>query len=326
MASRRPPAVLAIDVGGTDIKGAVIGQDGVAAECLARGTGAGRGPDAVLTEVRRLAADLAASAAGRCELMAAGVVVPGFVDPDTGIAHAATNIGWKNVPLRRLLSEDLNLPVAVDHDVRSAGLAEARLGYGRDATDFGFVAIGTGIATAIVVDGMVRRGSRGRGGELGHIPVHPNGARCDCGRQGCLEAYASAAAIARRYAMAAGSARTAAEISGRLSTDPVAARVWNDAMTALALALATYISLLDPQLVVLGGGLTQAGPRLLEPLTAELSGLLGTPGPPVRISRLGVGAGRLGAAILAWQRAGHAEVVDGWALPRVPAAATRAGT
>jgi glucokinase len=210
VASRRPHAVLALDVGGTVIKGAVIDQDGVPAECLSRGTGARRGPDAVLAEIRGLATDLARSTAGRCELLAAGIVVPGFVDPDTGIAHAATNIGWTDVPLRRLLSADLNLPVAVDHDVRSAGLAEARLGYGRDIPDFGFVAIGTGIATAIVVDGMVRRGSTGRAGELGHIPVHPNGTRCECGRRGCLEAYASAAAIARRYALAAGSARTAA--------------------------------------------------------------------------------------------------------------------
>jgi glucokinase len=323
--SRRPLAVLALDVGGTDIKGAVIDQDGVTAKCLSRRTEAGRGPDAVLTAVRRLATDLARSAADGCELVAAGLVVPGFVDPDTGIAHAATNIGWKDVPLRRILSADLNLPVAVDHDVRSAGLAEARLGCGKYVPDFGFVAIGTGIATAIVVNGMVLRGSSGRAGELGHIPVYPDGIPCACGRQGCLEAYASAAAIARRYAMASGSVRTAAEISSLLATDPVAARVWSDAVTALALALATYTALLDPQLVVLGGGLTRAGQALVEPLTVQLSELLGSAAPSVRISQAGVDAGWLGAAILAWQRAGRAEVTDGWALTKV-LAATRAGT
>jgi glucokinase len=324
VASRRPLAVLALDVGGTDIKGAVIDQDGVTAKSLSRQTEAGRGPDAVLSAVRRLAKELARSTADRCELVAAGIVVPGFVDPDTGIAHAATNIGWKDVPLRRIMSADLNLPVAVDHDVRSAGLAEARLGYGKYVPDFGFVAIGTGIATAIVVDGMVRRGSNGRAGELGHITVYPDGVRCACGRPGCLEAYASAAAIARRYAIASGGALTAAEISSRLATDPVAARVWSDAVTALALALATYTSLLDPQLVVLGGGLTRAGQTLLEPLTVRLSELLGTAAPPVRISQVGVEAGWLGAAILAWQRAGRPEVTDGWALTRATVV-TRAG-
>ena len=320
MASGRPAAVLALDVGGTDIKGAVIDQHGATAEYRSLRTGADRGPDEVLATIRKIAKDLALSAVDRFELVSAGVVVPGFVDPDTGVAQAATNIGWKDVPLRRLLSADLNMAVAVDHDVRSAGLAEARLGYGKTAPDFGFVAIGTGIAAAIVEDGVVRRGSTGRAGELGHIPVYPDGVRCECGRRGCLEAYSSAAAIARRYTAASGNVLTAAEIGSRLATDPVAARVWDDGIMALALALATYISLLDPQLVVLGGGLAQAGEKLLGPLTIELSTLLGTPDPPVRISQVGADAGWIGAAILAWQQIGHADVVDGWALTTASAA------
>lgn len=308
-----PPAVLALDVGGTDIKAAVVDQCGVTAQFLSRRTGADRGPDAVVAEVRSVAVELARSVAGRCKVVAAGVAVPGFVDPDSGIAHASTNIGWKDVPLRRLLSGDLNLPVAVDHDVRAAGLAEARLGYGRDVADFGFVAIGTGIAVAIVADGVVRHGSAGRAGELGHIPVYPGGARCECGRRGCLEAYASAAAIARRYAAASGNTLTAAEISTRLSTDSIAAHVWESAISALALALATHITLLDPQLVVLGGGLARAGQMLLEPLSAELSALLRRADPPVRISQLGINAGLLGAATLAWQQIDRLEA-DGFAL------------
>lgn len=314
MPSSRPPAVLAMDVGGTDMKAAVIGQDGVTAEFVSRRTEAGRGPASVVAEIRRLARDLALSIADRCELVAVGVAVPGFVDPDNGVALASTNIGWKDVPLRRLLCGDLNLPVAVDHDVRSAGLAEARLGYGQDVADFAFVPIGTGIAVATVVDGIVWRGSTGRAGELGHIPVYPNGIRCECGRRGCLEAYASAAAITRRYAAASGRALTAAEIGTRLSTDSIAAEVWTSAINALALALTTHICLFDPQLVVLGGGLAQAGQVLLEPLTVELSALLGTTAPPpLRISQLGVDAGWLGAALLAWQQIGHVEFA-GWAL------------
>jgi glucokinase len=300
--------VLAIDVGGTDIKAAVVDECGATAKFVSRRTEASRGPTAVVADVRRLSAELALATAGSCELVAAGIAVPGYVDAENGIARQATNIGWKDVPLGRLLSGDLNLPVALDHDVRSATLAEARLGYGQDVPDFGFVAIGTGIAIGIVIGGTVLRGSAGKAGELGHVPVYPDGTRCECGRQGCLEAYASAAAIARRYAVASGNALTAAQISSRLSSDPVAARVWSSAVRALAFALATHIRLLDPQLVVLGGGLTQAGDILLAPLVAELSTLLQGEDPPVRISRLGVDAGWLGAAILAWQHVGHAEV------------------
>jgi glucokinase len=273
----------------------------------------------VVAEIRRLAIDLARSTANRCELVAAGLAVPGFVDPASGIALAATNIGWHDVPLRRLLAGDLDLPVAVDHDVKSAGLAEARLGHGQHARDFAFVAIGTGIATAIVVDGIVLRGGNGRAGELGHVPVHPGGAVCKCGRMGCLEAYASAAAIARRYREASGNAYTAAQVAARWGTDPIAATVWSEAIAALALALVTYVALLDPQLVVLGGGVSQAGPALIGPLSARLSALTGAAPPPIRISRLGVDAGLLGAAILAWHQLGRSEVVEEWARRRVAA-------
>jgi glucokinase len=165
-----------------------------------------------------------------------------------------------------------------------------------------FVALGTGIACAHVVGGVVRAGATGRAGEIGHTPVHPGGEPCACGQRGCLEVYASAAGIARRYAALAGRSVPTPEIVARVATDADAAVVWDDAVGALALALATDTLVHDPSVIVIGGGLAEAGARLFDPLRARLSALLAwRPVPSVVPARLGPTAGALGAALLAWQ-------------------------
>jgi glucokinase len=258
------------------------------------------GPDAVVAAVRAVVRELADGAA------AVGVVVPGVVDVPAGVARYATNLGWRDVPLARLLGEDTGLPVALEHDVRAAGIAERRAGGLRDARDALALVIGTGIAGVVVTNGDAVRGATDLAGEIGHVPVYPDGEVCACGQQGCLETYASAGAIARRYAARTGStARGAEEIVGRLASDPDAAAVWGDAVTALGIALATYTLLLDPERIVLSGGLAAAGPVLLDGVVAELGRrLLWRPVPPVAISPLAGRAGLRGAALLAWDAAG----------------------
>jgi glucokinase len=295
------PEVIAVDVGGTSIRAAAVDLGGVVRREHVRDTPVADGPDAVVAAVRAAARAVAAA-----ETVAAGVVVPGVVDAAAGIARYATNLGWRDVPLRGLLTDDLAVPVVVEHDVRAAGRAELALGCARGVADCLLVWLGTGIAAVVVVDRRIVEGARGTAGELGHLPVRPDGEECACGQRGCTEVYASAAGIARRYLSRTGVGRTAAEIGGRLGTDPSAATVWADAVDALGLALASATLLLDPAVVVLGGGLARAGEILQKPVAAALAGRLAwRPAPEVRTSPLAGRAGLLGAALLAWQAVGR---------------------
>ncbi|MEV0429827.1 ROK family protein [Micromonospora sp. NPDC050495] len=294
--------VVALDVGGTGMKCALVRPDGATVHTERHATGAGRGPAAVVDTVLDVAEGLAGKArADGLTPVACGIAVPGVVDEARGVAVWSANVGFRDVPLRELARTRLGLPTALGHDVRVGGLAEARLGAGRDADHVLFVAIGTGIAAAHVVDGSAATGAHGAAGEIGHILVRPDGPRCGCGRPGCLEALASAAAIGRRYAELAGTPATAADVAGRAAAgEALAGRIWRDAIEALADGLATGQALFDVQTVVLGGGLAQAGDRLLDPLRVALRQRLTFHREPRLVAAaLGDEAGCLGAALLA---------------------------
>jgi glucokinase len=298
--------VIAVDVGGTGIKACLVDGAGAPTHRITRPTPVADGPAAVLAAVRQVAAELAGP-----DVVAAGVVVPGSVDVHAGVARYAANLGWTDVPLRDLLAADLGVPVVVEHDVRAAGLAELTLGKARGVGECLVLVIGTGIAGVVVSGGSIVRGATDLAGEIGHTPVHPDGEMCACGQRGCLETYASAASIARRYRALGGvetDASTARELAARRDSDPVARQVWADAVDALAIALTTYTMLLDPEVVVFSGGLAEAGPALLEPVRESLDGRLRwRPAPALRTSTLAGCAGQLGAAILAWQLVAHVD-------------------
>ncbi|MEU3629414.1 ROK family protein, partial [Streptomyces fradiae] len=256
--------VIALDVGGTGMKAALVGADGALLHEARRATGRERGPDAVVASILGFAADLLALGEERygTRAEAAGVAVPGIVDPDGGIAVYAANLGWRDVPLRALLGERLGgLPVALGHDVRTGGLAEGRVGAGRGADRFLFVPLGTGIAGAIGIDGAIEAGAHGCAGEIGHIVVRPGGPACGCGQYGCLETLASASAVTRAWAEAGGDPDADAADCAKAveSGDPRALRVWRDAVDALADGLVTALTLLDPRTLIIGGGLAEAG-------------------------------------------------------------------
>ena len=246
---------------------------------------------------------------------AIGLIAPG-IDEQTGHVMFAANLGWRDFPLGPRLGERHGLPVAAGHDVRTAGLAEALLGASQGFADSLMVMIGTGIAAAVVSHGQAVTGARGMAGELGHAPVFPDGEPCSCGQVGCLETYASASAIARRYRAFGGTgAPMAAEIAARLGSDPIAGRVWDDAVGALSISLATVTMLLDPAVIVIGGGLAEADAVLLDPLRAALAGRLAwRQPPPVVRSTLGAGGALLGAAILAFRRLGLEDVAARWGV------------
>ena len=296
--------VIGVDVGGTTVKAALIGSDGLEYGHIERPTPRQLGPDAVVATTIRAINELRAQVPEDARLRAVGLVVPGVVDAQQGIAVYAANLGWRELPLRQIVAEAIGLPVVLDHDVRAAGLAELELGAGRGLQEVLFVALGTGVAAAVITRGQAYAGATGRAGELGHLPVFPEGERCACGQRGCTETYASAAALSRRYSAASGISEVPAKevISRAAAGDPVADRIFTDAVTALARALVHYVLLMDPQVILIGGGLAASGEALLQPLTREVqAGLAWRPAPTISNGRFAGDAGRRGAALLAWR-------------------------
>lgn len=298
--------VIALDVGGTGMKAALVGVDGALLHEARRATARERGPDAVVESILDFAAELRAYG---CEhlgepAVAAGVAVPGIVDSARGIAVYSANLGWRDVPLRAKLTERLGgVPVALGHDVRTGGLAEGRIGAGKGADRFLFVPLGTGIAGAIGIAGTIEAGAHGYAGEIGHIVVRPQGSPCGCGRRGCLETVASAAAVTRAWAEASGDPDADAADCAKAveSGDERALRVWQNAIDALADGLVTALTLLDPRTLIIGGGLAEAGETLFTPLRAAVEERVTFQKLPAIVpAALGDTAGCLGAGLLAW--------------------------
>ncbi len=300
-------AVIAVDVGGTTIKGALVDADGHFMRELARATPAARGPEAVISEVQAVVAELDAAAPGpQASVRSVAVVIPGIVDAAAGRAEYSANLGLRDVPLRDLIESTVGLPTLLEHDVRAAGVAERTVGITSGVDDYLLAVIGTGISGVVHAGGQPVRGASGIAGELGHIPVWPGGEPCPCGQRGCLERYASASSIARRYVEFGGERGASPhEVAARRTSDPAAGRAWHEATESLAIAFVTCTMLLDPEMIVLAGGLSAAGDELLAPVEAELSArVTWREPPPVRLSPLGGRAGLVGAAVLAWQLLG----------------------
>lgn len=304
-------AVIALDVGGTTLKGAVIDAYGGAR--LTRRVRTGPTGEDTLESVRRTVRSLhdAAEAEGLA-VVGVGVVTPGIVNADTGTVAFASSLGWRDIPLADVITTEVHLPVRVDHDVSSAGVAENTFGAHANASDTLFVAIGTGIAASIISGSHSLAGATGATGELGHIPVVPDGEVCTCGQRGCTEVYFSGAGLARRFLARTGRTADAAAIAA--SDDPDAVAVWSEGLDALATALATSTLLLDPGVIVIGGGLAGAGERaFFAPLRDRVQRMLAwRAAPPIVAATLGADAGRIGAAMIGFDAAGRSDAYAGW--------------
>ncbi|MFC9758415.1 ROK family protein [Streptomyces sp. NPDC056921] len=298
--------VIALDVGGTGMKAALVGADGTLLYEARRATGRERGAEAVVESILTFASDLRAYGEDHLgeSAVAAGVAVPGIVDAENGVALYAANLGWRDVPMRQLLGDRLGgVPVALGHDVRTGGLAEGRIGAGKGADRFLFVPLGTGIAGAIGIAGTIEAGAHGYAGEIGHIVVRPDGPDCSCGQRGCLETLASASAVSRAWAAASGDPEADAADCAKAveSGDPAALEVWRNAVDALAAGLVTALTLLDPSTLIIGGGLAEAGETLFTPLRAAVEERVTFQKlPHIVPAALGDTAGCLGAGLLAW--------------------------
>lgn len=295
MSSASLAPVIAIDVGGTFLKGAIVeGASIIASERWS--TGREHGSDQALAGVIAFGKKLAKE---NPQAKALGIVVPGLVDEGTGVSIFAENVGWRNVPFRRLLEDATGLPVGFGHDVRAGGLAEREFGAGVGVRNFLFLPIGTGISGAIFVDGEIVEDSLA--GELGHIEIG-SGEKCTCGGSNCLETVATGASIARRYAERSGvHVEGAAEVLALVQIgDPHATSVWDEALEGLARVLTMYISILPPDLIIIGGGVSMSGEELLGPLRKKINERsLWQRKPKLSVSHFGDNSAVVGAAILA---------------------------
>ncbi|MGP4016759.1 ROK family protein [Saccharopolyspora sp. 5N708] len=296
---------IAVDVGGTEMKAALVAVDHDTAQPLRRlrrptprGSDGAATADRVVDTVTELVSDLRGGAENAVD--AVGVVVPGVVDEARGVGVFSANLGWRDAPLREQLAARIDLPLGFGHDVRAGGLAEVRFGAARGMRDVVVLPIGTGIAAAMVLDGQLYSGG-GFAGEIGHVDIG-HGEPCGCGSSGCVEAVASSAAVARRYQARTGREATAAEVATAVRAgDPDAQAVWQDAIDALARGLLVLVTVAAPECIVLGGGFARAGKLLTEPLRTRLDGMLAAyhRRPHLKLAELGDTAGCLGAALLA---------------------------
>jgi glucokinase len=297
-------SALAVDIGGTTLKGAAFNTTGHIIARRTIGTFDVNGdPYAGVLALLRLLRDDVTSAG--FTLTGIGLASPGLVDSTSGTITFAANLGWEALPLRERLEEAFGVPVHVGHDARVAALAE-RAAHSDAADDafrhFIFIPIGTGVSAAVVTGGVLVEGFTGAAGEFGHMPVVPGGELCSCGQRGCIEAYASASNVYARYLTSGGVVATSArDVARTLGSDPIADRVWSDAIDALAVGITALTAVLDPAVIVIGGGVSAAGDALLVPLRAGVAERLGWRTPPrIIASSLTSQGGLIGAAILGW--------------------------
>jgi glucokinase len=308
-----PRETIGVDLGGTKMAVGVVDSE---RQVQYKGTE----PSVGLSEdqvVEDLAQELQEAKDARPDVLAAGLGIPATIDHERGLAIHAVNLTITDVPIRDLMQERIGLPVFLDNDANVAALAEHLYGAGRGAQNVVLLTIGTGIGGGLVLGGEVYRGSTGAGAELGHIVIVEDGLPCqgNCPNHGCVETYASGTAIAREGNAAAerepdsalGAALADGPIDGKtvtelaLSGDRLATEVIAEAGRHLGVALASLANIFDPDVFVIGGGVSAAGELLIGPAREELRARALPPQNerPVKLAELGPDAGMIGAAAMA---------------------------
>lgn len=290
--------VAAVDIGGTTIKSALVDSS---FNIITTATVPTPRFDSTGNESVRAIAQLIETLSLKGKVSSIGVGIPGVFDDENCVSRWAGNLGWKDLPIGDLLRKELNLPIAFDHDVRAGALAELRAGAALGKKNATFIAIGTGISAGLIIDGAIRSAG-GYAGEIGHLNVG-HSYQCVCGKVGCLEAISSAQAISTAYAKHSGQNGVSAEkvVSLAIDGDPIASRTWNEALDALSRACETLITILATEVIVFGGGLSQAGDALINPISHSLDQLLTFQRKPeLKIAHFGPRAGMIGCAMMAF--------------------------
>lgn len=332
-ATNARPLLVGVDVGGTKIAVLITTPDGAILGRATRASSAGDQDGAAEAIATTVEAALANAGASVDDVAVIGVGVPGRVDPLTGKVTIAVNLGWTDLALRDALEARLGRPCVIENDARAAAVGLHRRGVLGRADDIAYLAVGTGIAAGVILDGRLHRGARGLAGEIGHAIADAAGPVCACGQRGCLEALVSGPSIARRAADALKADALAAATGlghGRASSlatippdrlsavdvyeaatagDPLATDLVEDVGRQLAWAIHLLVMAYDVDRVVLGGGVSHAGETFMAPIRRELDRLRGAsaiagellPRGVVEPLPVGADAGVLGAVAIAQQ-------------------------
>jgi glucokinase len=283
--------ILGIDIGGTNLVIGAVTEDGARVlGLLSEPTGAPEGPDAVINRIVAMAGKVMATTRREdrsAEILGVGIGSPGPLNRKQGIVIFTPNLRWTNMPVRDRIGAALELPASLDNDANCAMLGEHWVGAARGAQDAVCLTLGTGIGGGIVVDGKLVHGASDAAGEIGHITIDVNGRRCGCGNDGCLEAYASGPAIARRAveAIEAGAVSSIPALAGNdlakitaqtvfeavAKGDALADELVKDTARYLGVGIANMLNLMNPEVVVICGGVTKAGDHLFVPLRREVA-------------------------------------------------------
>jgi glucokinase len=275
--------VLALDIGGTKLAVSVMLPDGRTTAFAVEPTHAESGPAEVIRRLFQLGRD-AIRQSGAGEVGAVGISCGGPLDSRAGVLTGPLHLpGWNDIPIVAMAEREFGVPAVLENDATLGALAEYRYGAARGARTMIYLTISTGIGGGAIVEGRLHRGAAGNGGEFGHILVRSDGRLCMCGRRGCLEGYASGSSIAARAAEAvaargAGSSLAAlahprAEdvIAAAREGDQLATELWSETIEVLSSALTDLVNVFEPEVVVLGGGVTRAGDTLLLPIRARVA-------------------------------------------------------
>ncbi len=305
---------IGVDVGGTKIAAGVVDESGLVLEKQRVRTPM-NDPEELHAAIVELVQDLKA----RHDVTAVGLGAAGFINADRTGVYFSAHVAWGDGPISEALAKKVDLPVTIENDANAAAWAEHAFGAGRGVPDQLMVAIGTGIGGGLILGGELYRGAHGVAAEIGHLNLVPGGRLCECGREGCFEEYGSGNAL-QRMAQEAAADGSAPTLLAGADGDPTAVtgaqvtelahtgheegrRLFERLAEPLGNGLATLVAVLDPGLIVVGGGVSEAGEFLLAPirpaLESQLSGRGHRQPPELRIAALGNDGGMIGAADLA---------------------------
>ena len=307
-----------IDLGGTNIAVGLVDEAGKILHKDSVPTLLERGPEPVIKDMANLSLKVVKDAGYTVDdVKAIGVGVPGLADPKTGVVIFCTNLRWHMVPLREIMQKIIDKPVFIDNDATVAGLAESVAGVSAGIATSVFLTLGTGIGGGIVINHKIYSGAHVVGSELVHMTVQCEGRKCTCGSVGCWEQYSSATALIRQGREAveghpeslilkkvngdASKIEARTIIDAAREGDPIACQVYDKYIYYLAIGIVAIINAFDPEVIVLGGGVSKAGDFLLEPLrkkVAEYVFYKDLPYAEIKIATLGNDAGIIGAAML----------------------------
>ena len=279
---------IGIDVGGTNVKIALVDGDGKIIYSNSVPTYAQMGYEYTVNNIKQAIKDLMKETNTESkDIQGIGFDFPGQVDCKTGVVKNAPNIpGWVNVPIAQMIEDEFHIPTRIDNDVRCAALGELKFGAGRGCENFVCITVGTGIGSGLVINGKVVRGAANAAGEIGHIKLQmEDGPLCGCGDSGCLEAFASGpsiVAMAQEYLKGGKSAKFR-ELAGdgeitpyivakaAEAGDPVAKRIFEKMGYYIGMGLTSVINLLNPEKIIIGGGVAECGELLLDPIRRTIN-------------------------------------------------------